>query len=262
MNLKIKHSELNYKNNNESIKYKNNFNKSTKNEFSISAIITAAGKNSRMRNDLKNKNLPMIHKLLLDLNEKPIILNTIHNVLSTDVQECIIVVGHFKEEIIEAVNSINDSRIKIVENKNNDVPLSCSLLNGIRHSSSNFSICVAADQPTITVDTYNNLINNFLKFKNSDEFKKNNTDLITVLSRIKSGWLDTAEGLGMPFIASKEILIKYLENENSNLNPILRKMKSNDILFYGIKESNHLELININNYDDYQYVLNNLNKEL
>ena len=43
-------------------------------------------------------------------------------------------------------------------------------------------------------------------------------------------------------------MIKYLENENDNLNPILRKIFGDGYTFYGIKEKNELELLNINHY--------------
>ena len=53
-------------------------------------------------------------------------------------------------------------------------------------------------------------------------------------------------------------MIKYLENENDNLNPILRKIFGDGYTFYGIKEKNELELLNINHYDDYLKLLDSL----
>jgi molybdenum cofactor cytidylyltransferase len=47
----------------------------------------------------------------------------------------------------------------------------------------------------------------------------------------------------------------YLENEDDNLNPILRKMFDDGYAFYGIKEKNEKELLNINHYDDYLKLL-------
>ena len=89
--------------------------------------------------------------------------------------------------------------------------------------------------------------------KNSDNSEKT----IVILRRRKTGLLDTAEGLGMPFVAFKDNLIKYLENENDNLNPILRKIFDDGYTFYGIKEKNELELLNINHYDDYLKLFDN-----
>ena len=74
---------------------------------------------------------------------------------------------------------------------------------------------------------------------------------ISILRRRKTGLLDTAEGLGMPFVAHRKNLMGYLENEADNLNPILRKIFADGYVFYGIKEKNEKELLNINHYDDY-----------
>lgn len=62
----------------------------------------------------------------------------------------------------------------------------------------------------------------------------------------------------MPFVVFKDNMIKYLENENDNLNPILRKIFGDGYTFYGIKEKNELELLNINHYDDYLKLLDSL----
>ena len=43
----------------------------------VSAVITAAGKNSRMREDLLSKGMKIEHKLLMDLKGKPVIIRTI-----------------------------------------------------------------------------------------------------------------------------------------------------------------------------------------
>ena len=80
---------------------------------------------------------------------------------------------------------------------------------------------------------------------------KNPYKSISILRRRKTGLLTTAEGLGMPFVAPRINLMKYLENEDDNLNPILRKIFADGYTFYGIKEKNKKELLNINHYDDY-----------
>jgi len=61
----------------------------------------------------------------------------------------------------------------------------------------------------------------------------------------------------MPFIAYKKYLIKYLRWEEDNLNPIFNKIFADGFCFYGVKEKNDLELININTYDDYKYIFRN-----
>ena len=211
----------------------------------VSAIITAAGKNSRMRKDQMERNIPLQNKLTLPFNSSTIIETTIANVLNTDnIDECIVVLGHFSDEILPLINKIDDSRLKIIENDPVDVGLSVSLLNGLSCINSDIALCVTGDQPTVSTKTFNSILDCILKFENPK-------NTISILRRLKTGKLDTAEGLGMPFAASRLELIDYLKGKDDNLNPILREMFSDGFDFYGIEEDNPLELININTYSEY-----------
>jgi molybdenum cofactor cytidylyltransferase len=223
----------------------------------FSGIITAAGKSSRMIEDFKAMGLPDVNKLILEFDkDKTIIETTIFNVLNAGVDECIIILGHFKDEIIKEIIKINDDRIKIVYNNPVNVDLSDSLYNGLIHSKSKYILAVAGDQSNITTKTYKNLIKCFLDKKNNDLKSINNENkLITVLRRNKIGELNSAKGLGMPFVADKNHLIKFTKNQHSNLNPILREMNSDGFKFFAIKEENELELLNINKYNDYKQFL-------
>lgn len=219
----------------------------------VSAIITAAGKNSRMRKDQENLNIPLQNKLTLPLNSKKyadtVIETTIQNILSIqNIGQCIIILGHYSDEIIPLINKIKDPRIKIVKNNPVDVGLSVSLLNGLQNTDSDIVLCVTGDQPTVTTSTFKNILDYLLNSKDPKH-------TISILRRRKTGILDTAEGLGMPFAASREELINYLINEDDNLNPILRKIFDDGFTFYGIKEQNSDELININHYDEYNSLL-------
>ena len=215
----------------------------------VSAIITAAGKNSRMRKDQMERNIPLQNKLTLPFNSSTIIETTIANVLNTDnIDECIVVLGHFSDEILPLINKIDDSRLKIIENDPVDVGLSVSLLNGLSCINSDIALCVTGDQPTVSTKTFNSILDCILKFENPK-------NTISILRRLKTGKLDTAEGLGMPFAASRLELIDYLKGKDDNLNPILREMFSAGFDFYGIEEDNPLELININTYSEYESIL-------
>ena len=216
----------------------------------VSAIITAAGKNKRMREDLKACGIEIRHKLLLDFCGKPVILQTLQNTLNAGVDECIVVLGHFSDEIMSVLDEFDDERVKIVMNPEINVELSESLLNGVKKVKNDFCICVAADQPTISTETLKCLIKGVF-----DSYNPKNT--ISILARGKSGYLDTAEGLGMPFACHRNILKKYLTVDKDNLNPILRKMVKNGVIFYGVPPQNDLELININTYDDYLEIKKN-----
>ena len=202
--------------------------------MSISAIITAAGKNSRMQKDQMENNLEIKNKLVLPLNNSTVLENTIDNVLSLNIDECIIVLGHYKDEIIKAISKNYHDKVKFVENNPVDVGLSVSLLNGLQNTTSKYALCVTGDQPTVSTETLGKIIQ---KLINAD--KPDNT--VSVLRRRKTGLLDTAEGLGMPFAANREDLIKYVKNESGNLNPILRKMFKEGYEFWAVKEKNELQ---------------------
>lgn len=217
----------------------------------VSAIITAAGRNSRMEEDQLKNELPIKNKLLLPLNNRTIIENTINNVLSSNIDNCIIVLGHFADKIEKIISNINDDRIQIVKNDPIEISLSQSLLNGITKSNAEIVLCVAGDQPLVSKFTYNNILNYILNSQTPEK-------TISILRRRNIGILKTAKGLGMPFAVDRLALSRYIKNENDNLNPILRKMFDNGFLFFGIEEENEYELININRHNDYKLILDNL----
>lgn len=202
-----------------------------------------------MQKDQMENNLEIKNKLVLPLNNSTVLENTIDNVLSLNIDECIVVLGHYKDEIIKAISKNYHDKVKFVENNPVDVGLSVSLLNGLQNTTSKYALCVTGDQPTVSTETLGKIIQ---KLINAD--KPDNT--VSVLRRRKTGLLDTAEGLGMPFAANREDLIKYVKNESGNLNPILRKMFKEGYEFWAVKEKNELELLNINHYKDYEYLLN------
>lgn len=216
--------------------------------MSISTIITAAGKNSRMRKDLISRNLELKNKLVLPFNNKTVIETTIDNALSSNADECIVVLGHYSDEIKEAIFDNYEDQVKFIENNPVDVGLSTSLFNGLSNAKHDYALCITADQPTVTTETFNRMIEVSQNAENPEK-------TIAILRRRKTGLLDTAEGLGMPFVAHRKNMMDYLEKENDNLNPILRKIFADGYTFYGIKEKNKKELININHYEDYLSLL-------
>ena len=201
-----------------------------------------------MRKDQISRNIELKNKLILPFKDKTVIETTIDNALSANSDECIVVLGHYASEIMEAIFDNYKDSVKFVINNPVDVGLSVSLYNGLSNISSDFALCITADQPTVSTETFNNLI---AVIENAED--PYNT--ISILRRRKTGILDTAEGLGMPFAAPRENLMEYLENENDNLNPILRKIFADGYAFYGVKEKNKKELLNINHYDDYLQLL-------
>ena len=201
-----------------------------------------------MRKDQLSRGIEVTNKLILPFNNKTVIETTIDNALSLNIDECIVVLGHYASEIKDAIFENYKDKVKFIENNPVDVGLSVSLYNGLSNSTSDFALCITADQPTVTAETFEKMIE--VSQRSEDPY-----NTISILRRRKTGWLDTAEGLGMPFVAPRENLMRYLENENDNLNPILRKIFDDGYKFYGIKEKNEKELLNINHYDDYLKLL-------
>lgn len=203
----------------------------------VSGIITAAGKGERMKADMEKRGLRPVHKLLLRLNDETIIEKTINNVLRAGVDECIVVLGYQKDKIIPKISRMN---VKIVKNPDDNIPLTGSLLNGVRNAKSKVCICVAGDQPTVTSKTYKKIIKN-LKDDNS----------LSIMGRGRFGRLEDPKGLGMPFAAPKKLLLKYLPSYKGNINPLLWKMLKDGVSLYAVEPEDEIELINLNTYDDY-----------
>lgn len=214
----------------------------------MDAILTAAGKNSRMIDDFRKMNMKPTHKLKLKINNKEILLYTIDNLLKSKIDNIILCVGHHKETILDILEENNiEDKIQINVNPDVNVGLSKTIKNALQKDLEKNYLFMAADQPTVLPETINKLIDTL---ENSPSPK----NTISVLARRKYGKLDSAEGLGMPFCCYGKLLYQYVKNENDNLNPILRKMIKNNVDFYGIKEKNKLELLNINHFADYQKI--------
>ena len=219
----------------------------------MDAIITAAGRNSRMIDDFKKIGRKPIHKLRLMINDKAILIHTLENVLNSEVDEVTLALGHYKDELIATLEEYGMlDKVELSINPDVDVGLSRTIKNAIK-SRDKYYLFMAADQPTVTTKTINRLITTLSEAPNP-------TNTISVLARRKYGWLDSAEGLGMPFCCYANLLYEYIENEDDNLNPILREMINDGVEFYGIKEENELELININHLNDYRFVKEKIEK--
>ncbi|EKQ55731.1 MAG: putative MobA-like protein [Methanobacterium sp. Maddingley MBC34] len=219
----------------------------------VSCIITAAGKNRRMREDLQSRGMELKHKLLLKINADPIINFTVKKALQTDLNECIVVLGHFMDDLYPALKKIHDTRLHIIENPEVNVELSQTLLNGVLNAKYDYCLCLAGDQPTVTQKTMENLINQLLNSQDPE-------NTVSILARGKTGYLNSAKGLGMPFACHCSLLKQYLQGEEDNLNPILRRMVADGVSLFAVPEQNELELVNINRYADYLKVLEDLKK--
>jgi len=115
----------------------------------FSAILLAAGQSKRMNGE---------NKLTKKIRGIPLIKHSVKNILSSSIDELIVVLGHQKE-IIEKLIDKNE-KIKFVFNNNFESGMSSSIKTGLNHLSKKteaFFICLG-DMPMVNLDIYNQLI--------------------------------------------------------------------------------------------------------
>ena len=122
----------------------------------ISAILLAAGQSKRMNGE---------NKLTKEIQGIPLIRHSVKNILSSSINELIIVLG-YQNEIIEKLIDKNE-KIKFVFNKDFESGMASSIKAGLNHLSKEtevFFICLG-DMPMVNKNIYNLLI----KSKNNKE---------------------------------------------------------------------------------------------
>jgi len=115
----------------------------------ISAILLAAGQSKRMDGE---------NKLTKKINGIPLLKHSIKNILSSSVNELIVVIG-YQREIIEKLIYKNE-KIKIIFNKDFERGMASSIKTGLDNLSEKteaFFICLG-DMPMIGHNIYNQLI--------------------------------------------------------------------------------------------------------
>ena len=131
----------------------------------ISAILLAAGLSSRMNGE---------NKLIKEINDKPLILHSIKNLLGSAVNEIIIVLGYEKDVVENLIEQ--NKKIKIVFNKDYKKGVSASIKTGLANISSKsefFFICLG-DMPNVNQNIYNKMIKTIYNYnkKLKPNFKK------------------------------------------------------------------------------------------
>jgi len=135
----------------------------------ISAILLAAGQSERMNGE---------NKLTKKIQDIPLIKHSVKNILSSSIDELIVVLG-YQKEIIEKLIGKNE-KVKFIFNKNFESGMASSIKTGLNHLSEKtdaFFICLG-DMPMVNKNIYNLLI----KSKN---FSINNIDINIIVQKPK-----------------------------------------------------------------------------
>lgn len=211
----------------------------------VSAIILASDTSKKMQAELKEKKIKTKNKLLLRVNYK-LIIDIVYSVLDSGVEECLLILKDDVEEISQVVLSeIRDEKLKIINSESESE--SEIILEGINKIKQGLCLFVASDQPAISPDTFKKLINN----------AKEDSNVIPILSRKNIKLLNFFNGLELPFLCNTADLKKYLSNKN-NINSVLKDMKK-DFEFFYVKPINEIELIKVNDCNDYEKLVQGKN---
>lgn len=169
----------------------------------IVAILLAAGKSSRTGNK---------YKLLLPYKNKTIIAHSINNLLNSDIDRIIIVVGKAQHQIKKHI--IINKKIKIYYNKSYPSGMASSIKIGMKYlpkKTKSFFITLA-DMPNIQSKYYNTMIN--ISKKNSNYpivsyFQKKQVNPVLFPYRFKKKLMTISGDKGAKYILQKEKVKKF-----------------------------------------------------
>jgi molybdenum cofactor cytidylyltransferase len=121
----------------------------------ISTILLAAGQSSRMKGE---------NKLIKEIDGIPLIKYAVKNILTSAVDEIVIVLGHEKD-LIKSIIGI-DKKIKFTYNKDFKKGISSSIKTGLKNISkkSEAFFISLGDMPNVNQNIYNKLIKSRFKY--------------------------------------------------------------------------------------------------
>tara|TARA_R110002126_G_scaffold196588_1_gene344506 strand:+ start:331 stop:939 length:609 start_codon:yes stop_codon:yes gene_type:complete len=114
----------------------------------VTAIVLAAGSSSRMEGD---------NKLTRCIDDDPLLLRSIKQVLASNVQKCIVVLSELNDDLTQMLTGIN---VEIVTCRNAEAGMSASMRSGILaagEDTSAYMICLA-DMPDLKIEHFNLVI--------------------------------------------------------------------------------------------------------
>ena len=215
----------------------------------VTAILLAAGLSRRMGEE---------NKLLLPFGEKTVLETTLDNILSSNIEVVLIVIGHEAQQVKKVLddylrrNTGFRRKFFIVENPDFEKGMTTSIQAGVRaskhltaetHNSQlithNFMICLS-DMPLISADEYS-----FLKNQFEDILKQDEKAIIQPIFKEKRG--------------NPTIFSNFYENDILNLvntegcKPIVQSHKNHVHL---VEMPTHSIIKDIDNKEDYNLMMN------
>lgn len=215
----------------------------------VTAIVLAAGLSRRMGE---------VNKLLLPFGEKTVLETTLDNILSSNIEVVLIVIGHEAPQVKKVLddylrrNTGFRRKFFIVENPDYEKGMTTSIQAGIKaskrlspptlnsqFSTLNYMICLS-DMPLISSDEYS-----FLKNQFEEILKKDEKAIVQPIFKEKRG--------------NPTIFSSFYENDILNLidtegcKPIVQSHKNH---VYLVEMPTHSILKDIDNNQDYKLMIN------
>lgn len=215
----------------------------------VTAIVLAAGLSRRMGE---------VNKLLLPFGEKTVLETTLDNILSSNIEVVLIVIGHEAPQVKKVLddylrrNTGFRRKFFIVENPDFEKGMTTSIQAGIKaskrlspptlnsqFSTLNYMICLS-DMPLISSDEYS-----FLKNQFEEILKKDEKAIVQPIFKEKRG--------------NPTIFSSFYENDILNLidtegcKPIVQSHKNH---VYLVEMPTHSILKDIDNNQDYKLMIN------
>ena len=215
----------------------------------VTAIVLAAGLSRRMGE---------VNKLLLPFGEKTVLETTLDNILSSNIEVVLIVIGHEAPQVKKVLddylrrNTGFRRKFFIVENPDYEKGMTTSIQAGIKaskrlspptlnsqFSTLNYMICLS-DMPLISSDEYS-----FLKNQFEEILKKDEKAIVQPIFKEKRG--------------NPTIFSSFYENDILNLidtegcKPIVQSHKNH---VYLVEMPTHSILKDIDNNQDYKLMMN------
>ncbi|MBM7622515.1 molybdenum cofactor cytidylyltransferase [Sporohalobacter salinus] len=194
----------------------------------VSAIVLAAGMSTRLGEP----------KQLLSIGKRTIIEEVINNLLATEVEEVIVVLGYQASQVKKLIAG---QEVEICYNKDYKLGQSTSLKEGLSSINDDCRaiLCMLGDQPLVKKETINQLINEFeagTELIVAPEYKGRRGNPVIFSADLKSEMLEISGDQG-----ARELIYKYYNQIK------LVEVEDQGVIFDIDTKEDYLKLLNIIN---------------